>query len=569
MQAINRTINRPGENSVSAVLDYIVIGSGFGGSVSAMRLAEKGYRVLVLERGKRYRDQDFPKSNWRIWKFLWLPKLRCFGIQQITMLNGVMIYHGCGVGGGSLVYANVMMEPDAKMFEAPAWSHLADWKTVLRPHYDTAKSMVGVTPNPRLWPSDVALQQIADERGQGHTFGPTEVAVFFGESGQEGELVPDPYFDGLGPARRGCTHCGACMIGCPHNAKNSLVKNYLFFAKKWGATIKAEAEVVDIRPLPDNQPDGARYEVVYRSGTAWLFKPKRTVRARNVVVSAGAIGTLKLLFHCRDVTCSLPGLSPRLGHNARTNSESLLGVMALGKQTNYSEGVAITSVFHPDDVTAVEPVRYPEGSSFMQLMTAPLIKAGDRGIAVRFWLAARGFLRHFGEYLRTRMFVNWARNTTILLVMQTTDNLMRLRLGRSVWTLFRRGLIVEHDDANPIRAEIPVGHEVTLAFAEKVDGVPAGSFNESLLNIPSTAHILGGVPFGRDADEGVVGLNCEAHNYPGLYVVDGSIVPANPGMNPSLTILALAEYAMSLVPPKDEKHQKPIGRQRETEADLI
>jgi cholesterol oxidase len=411
--------------------------------------------------------------------------------------------------------------------------------------------MLGVTLNPRPCPADEVLQQIADDMGRGHTFRPTEVAVFFGEPGREGELVPDPYFDGEGPPRKGCIHCGGCMLGCRENAKNTLVKNYVHFAEKWGATIRPEAEVVDVRPLPDGQPDGARYEVVYRSSTAWPFKRRRTVRTRNVVVSASTPGTLKLLFHCRDVSRSLPRLSPRLGDDVRTNSEALLGVMARSDDVDYSEGIAITSIFQPDDVTAVEPVRWPEGSSFVRMLGAPLIEAGERGILARFLLATHEIMVSFRDVIRA-ILANFARNTTILLVMQTEDNLMQVRMGRSVWTLFRRGMVARHDDENPIRAEIPIGHEVTRAFAAKIDGIPAGTVSETLLNTPSTAHILGGVPFGRDADEGVVDLNCEVHNYPGLYVVDGSIVPANPGINPSLTITALAEYAMSHVPPKGE-----------------
>jgi len=528
------------------VFDFVVIGSGFGGSVSAMRLAEKGYRVLVLERGKRFRDEDFPKTNWNIWKYLWLPALRCFGILQMAQLNGVMVMVGSGVGGGSLMYANVMMEPDAEAFDAPAWSRLADWKTLLRPHYDTAKRMLGVVPNLRHWPADEALRQVAGDMGRGHTFRPTEVAVFFGEPGWEGELVPDPYFDGQGPARKGCIHCGGCMVGCRENAKNTLTKNYLYFAEKWGARIEAEAEAVDIRPLPEGQPDGARYEVVYRNSTAWLFKPRRTVRARNVVVSGSTVGTLKLLFHCRDVSRSLPKLSPRLGDCVRTNSEALMGVMARGKQKDYSEGIAITSIIQPDEVTVIEPVRWSEGSSLAKLLSAPLVEVGERGLLGRFLLVLRKDVIRFGDVVRA-VLANWARRVTILLVMQNEDSLMQLRLERNLATLFRRRLSARRDAANPIQAKIPIGHQVTRAFAEKVNGIPASTLSEIVLNVPSTAHILGGVPFGRDADEGVIGLNCEAHNYPGLYVVDGSIMPANPGINPSLTIVALAEYAMSQV----------------------
>ncbi len=527
--------------------DFVVIGSGFGGSVSAMRLTEKEYRVLVLERGKRFRDDDFPKTNWNVWKYLWLPALRCFGILQMAHLNGVMVMAGSGVGGGSLMYANVMMEPDAEVFDAPAWSRLADWKTILHPHYETAKRMLGVVPNPRRWPADEVLRQVAYDMGRGHTFRPTEVAVFFGEPGQEGELVPDPYFDGQGPARKGCIHCGGCMVGCRENAKNTLTKNYLYLAEKWGAEIQAEAEVVDVRPLPEGQHDGARYKIVYRSSTAWLFKPRRTVRARNVVVSGSTVGTLNLLLHCRDVSRSLPKLSPRLGDNVRTNSEALMGVMARDKQEDYSEGVAITSIIQPDEITSVEPVRWSDGSSLTNLLAAPLVEVGGRRLMGRLLLMLRQDLAGLSDVMRA-ILAGWTRRVTVLLVMQNKDNLMQLRLERSLRTLFRRRLSAKRDTEHPVQAKVPIGHTVTRAFAEKMNGIPVSTLSEILLDVPSTAHILGGVPFGRDADEGVIGLNCEIHNYPGLYVVDGSIVPANPGINPSLTIVALAEYAMSQLP---------------------
>jgi cholesterol oxidase len=540
--------------------DYVIIGSGFGGSVSAMRLAEKGYSVLVLERGKRYRDEDFAHSNWIVWKYLWVPAARCFGILQISPFRDVFVLHGSGVGGGSLGYANVLMVPDEKLFAAPAWRHLADWEAVLRPHYDTARRMLGVTCNPRLWPADETLKEIAGELGMGHTFQPTEVGTFFGEPGKE---VPDPFFGGEGPARAGCIHCGGCMVGCRHNAKNTLVKNYLYFAEKRGAQVRPECEVRDIRPLPEGQPDGARYEVSYRSSTAWLFRPERTGRARNVILSAGALGTLRLLFRCRDVTRSLPNISPRLGDMVRTNSEALLGATNRRLTTDYSEGVAITSIFKPDAVTHIEPVRYPAGSDLMRLLAGPLISSGSNILARFFKSAAEVFL-HPLDFVKVHILPGWARRSTILLVMQTEDNRIKLRLGRSLFTLFRRNLVSLPDEEQTIPSKIDVGHEVTRAFAKKTDAVPLGSINEGLFNIPLTAHILGGCPFGRDDKEGVVDLNCQLHNYPGLYTVDGSIVPANPGVNPSLTITALAEYAMSCVPPKEGRlrREKLLGVSR-------
>ena len=523
--------------------DFTIIGSGFGGSVSALRLAEKGQRVLVLERGKRFRDQDFARSTWQVRRYIWAPLLRCFGILQVSLLNGVMVLHGSGVGGGSLGYANVLEIPDDRLFEHPGWRRMADWKKVLQPHYETVCRMLGVAVNPRLWPADRLLEEIGAREQPPRPVEPTRVGVFFGEPGK---TVPDPYFDGAGPPRAGCTHCGGCMVGCRFNAKNTLVKNYLHLAEQRGVEVRAEAEVVDVRPLPAGQPDGARYEVVYRSATALFGRRTRVVRTRNVVFSAGVLGTLRLLLRCRDETGSLPGLSQRLGEDVRTNSEALLGALARDDKTNYSEGVAITSVLHADEVTRVEPVRYPDGSSLMRFLSAPLVSAGGR-IPVRALKIVENILRHPVDFLRSHLLPGWARRTTILLVMQTLDSRMRLRLGRSFLTAFRRGLISEPDPEHSCPARVDIGHRITRDFAERTGGIPLGSLGENLLNMPTTAHILGGCPMGRDAKEGVVDVSCRVHGYPGLYVVDGSIMPANPGINPSLTIAALAEYAMSRI----------------------
>lgn len=531
--------------STSETFDYVVIGSGFGGSVSAMRLTEKGYRVLVLERGKRFRDEDFAKTTWNIRRYLWMPVARCFGILQISPFRDVFVLHGSGVGGGSLGYANVLMEPSDELFAAPAWHKFADWKSILRPHYDTAKRMLGVAPNPRLWPADNTLRLIAKDLGQEQTFQPTPVGTFFGEPGVE---VPDPYFGGEGPARSGCIHCGGCMVGCRHNAKNTLVKNYLHFAEKWGAQVRAECEVRDIQPLPAGQADGARYAVVHRSSTAWRKGKPTVVRARNVVVSAGTLGTLRLLFRCRDITRSLPGISRRLGDIVRTNSEALLGVVNRSLKTDYSQGIAITSIFNADAVTTIEPVRYSAGSDLMRFLAGPLLDSGTFG--QRLLKSARDIVRRPADFMRTHVLPGWAKRTTIMLVMQTEDNRISVRLGRSLTTLWRRGLVSQPDAEHSIPTSIPIGHEVTKRFAEMTNGIASGTINEALLNIPMTAHILGGCPFGHDAREGVVDLDCQVHNYPGLYVVDGSIVPANPGVNPSLTITAMAEHAMSHVADK-------------------
>ena len=526
-----------------SVYDYVIIGSGFGGSVSAMRLREKGYSVLVLERGKRFEDHDFPKSNWNLPKYLWLPALRFFGIFEMTFMNGLLALHGSGVGGGSLMYGNVLIEPNDRLFAAPSWKHLNDWKHELRPHYDTAYRMLGVARNPRLWPADDKCREIAEELGRGDSFEPLPVGVFFGE---ENTTIPDPYFGGEGPARTGCNFCGGCMVGCRYNAKNTLPKNYLYFAEKNGAKVIPEVKARDIQPLPAGQTDGARYEVIYSSSTAFFMRPKSRVRARNVIVSAGTIGTLELLFHCREITKSLTQISPRLGERVRTNSENILGVTARGRDVDFSKGIAITSIFSADEVTRVEPVRYSDGASFIRAMTAPLIEGAD-SIAGRMFKTLWEIIRHPLDFMYGKFFSRWARYTTILLVMQTEENLTRMRLGRSFFTFGRRGLVIKNDKEHSADS-LSLANVVTRAFADKVNGIPAAAFTDTLFNFPTTAHLMGGVPFGHDESEGVIDLNFEMFNYPGLFVVDGSVMPANPGVNPSLTITALAEYAMSKIP---------------------
>ncbi|MFC1936554.1 GMC oxidoreductase [Chloroflexota bacterium] len=540
--------------------DFVIIGSGFGGSVSAMRLAEKGYSVLVLERGKLYKDEDFAKSNWIFWKYLYNPALRSFGVFQISFLSGMLIMHGAGVGGGSLGYANVLMEPEDKLFEAPAWKDLADWKQVLRPHYEAAKYMLGVMTNPFLGPADKNMQIIAEQIGVQETFAPTEVGVFFGEPGTEGKPFPDPFYGGKGPERHACNYCGGCMIGCRYNAKNTLPKNYLYFAEKWGTEIRSEAQVTDIRPLPEGESDGARYEVEYQRSTALLFKGRQVVRAKNVVLSAGVMGTLKLLFHCRDTTKSLKDISPNLGRIVRTNSEALTGAIARKTDIDYSQGIAIGSIIKADEVTRIEPTRYPAGSGLIRLLAWPLLnsdKPALNRIAQLLWIIISRPL----DTIYGMLMPKWAERITILLTMQTEDNMMTVRYKRNLWSLFRKGLAAAGDDEFSVPTKIEIGHKVTHLLAEEMDGSPAGSIAESIFGMPTTAHIMGGCPMGHSAEEGVIGLDCQVFNYPGLYVVDGSIMPANPGINPSLTITALAEYALHQVPVKEGEKMtdKPLG----------
>lgn len=533
----------------STAYDYVIIGSGFGGSVSAMRLAEKGYSVLVLERGKRFKDEDFAESNWQFWKYLFNPALRSFGIFQMSLLNGMLILHGAGVGGGSLGYANVLMVPEDKLFANPAWSELADWKSVLAPHYATARRMLGVTPNPLLTHADHNLHQIALQLGAEHTFAPTEVGVFFGPEGEEAQEKPDPYFDGAGPVRTTCQFCGGCLVGCRYNAKNTLPKNYLYFAEQLGVEVRPEAQVADIQPLAEGQPDGARYALEYFNPTRLFNKSRTKVRARNVIVAAGVMGTLKLLFRCRDVTGSLPDLSPALGNQLRTNSEALTGATAYRDETDFSNGIAISSVFQADPTTRVEPVRYPAKSGLIRLLAWPLIES-ERPALQRLGQLIKRLVTRPRDLFASLFKPKWSERTTILLTMQTEDNMVNVRLGRNPWTFFRRGLVFEKGHRESVPAKIEIAHKITHQLAKRMDGAPVGSVAETVLGMPTTAHLMGGCPIGRDAKRGVVGLDFQVFNYPGMYVVDGSIMPANPGINPSLTITALAEYAMSQIPPR-------------------
>ena len=527
---------------MTQVYDYVIIGSGFGGSVSAMRLTEKGYSVLVLEKGKRFNENDFAKSNWQYWKYVWMPAIRAHGILQISILKGAMVLHGAGVGGGSLGYANVLEIPTDQTFATPAWNQNVKWGETLKEHYATARKMLGAARNPKLWKADDLLKQMAEERGMGHTFRATDVGAYFGESGV---TVPDPFFGGDGPERAGCQHCGGCMVGCRHNAKNTLPKNYLYFAEKNGAQVKAEVEVTNVKPSSIN---GSRYEITYHDSTK-LFKQKQTVHAKNIIFSAGVMGTIKLLLNLRDVKGSLPNLSRRLGHMVRTNSEALLGSVARNSDINYSEGVSISSIYNHDEITRIEPVRYPDGSSLMRFLAGPLIDT-DVSVPIRllkfFWWA----LTHPLDFLKSLFLSGWAHNVTILLVMQHADNRMRFRTGRSVFTLFRTGMVADEEPGYKINAQVEGSHELTREFAKRTNGIALGSIGENLLGLPTTAHILGGAPIGKNADEGVVNENFEVHNYDGMYIIDGSIMPANPGVNPSLTITALAEYAMSKIKPK-------------------
>lgn len=514
-------------------VDFAIVGSGFGGSVSALRLAEKGYRVLVLEKGRRFAPEDFPRSNWNVRRWLWMPRLGFRGPFQMTFFRHLTALGGVGVGGGSLVYANTLPTPRDEFFFAPTWSHLADWKRELAPHYATALRMLGATENPHLGPADEALRAIGRELGRDDGFRGVRVAVFFGEPGQ---VVPDPYFAGEGPPRAGCTLCGGCMIGCRHGAKNSLDRNYLWLAERRGARIEPDTEVTWVRPLA-----GGGYEIEVRQGPSRLRRRRGRYTAGNVVFAGGVLGTVPLLLKLRASPDGLPRLSPRVGDRVRTNSEALFGVTTLRKDLDVSRGVAITSILHTDDHSHLEPVRYPAGSGFFRLLMAPLV-SGDRA-PVRLLRTFAAFARHPLRHLRAYLVRDFARATVILLFMRTLEGTLRLRLAAG-------GRLASALAAGPApTANMPEVVDLARRMAEHVDGVPGTLVTETLMGTPTTAHVLGGACMGATPDEGVIDARHRAFGYDGLYVVDGSAVSANPGVNPSLTITALAERAMSFVPP--------------------
>ena len=511
-----------------ASFDFVIIGSGFGGSVSAMRLAQKGYRVAVLEAGKRWRAADFPRTNWNAFKYLWAPRLRCFGIQNITLLKGVMVLHGAGVGGGSLVYANTLMRPEDQVFDDPSWGTAVAWRSELGAHYETARRMLGVTLNPALEAGEEALRRVSARMGAEASFHATEVGVYFGKPGAR---VPDPYFSGAGPARTGCTLCGGCMVGCRFGAKNTLDQNYLYFAEQWGARVLPETRATRIVPR-----DGG-YEIETESSTAWLMRGRRRLRAARVVVAAGVLGTVELLLKNRDVHRTLPNLSGRLGDQVRTNGESLLGATSFDAHRDLARGIAIGAAFHPNSLTKIESVRYPRGSGAMRLLGIPLTPDGS-------WLTrplklAWRVLTRFLSILRLWAVLDWARSTVILLVMQTIDQHLRLRLGRSLLT--RRPRLQGAPTDKPVPSYLPVAQEAAQILAEEIDGEPQNIVSEVLLRTPATAHILGGCAIATTAETGVIDARHEVFGHPGLYVCDGSVIPGNLGVNPSLTITAIAE----------------------------
>ncbi|RSN28489.1 cholesterol oxidase [Amycolatopsis sp. WAC 01416] len=518
--------------------DVLVIGSGFGGSVTALRLTEKGYRVGVLETGRRFADDEFAKTSWRLRKYLWAPKLGCYGIQRLTLLKNTFVLSGAGVGGGSLVYANTLYQPPDTFYEDPQWAHITDWKAELAPHYDQAGRMLGVVENPLVTPADRVLREVAEDMGIADTYRPTPVGVHFGKRDV------DPFFGGEGPSRKPCTHCGECMTGCRVGAKNTTVKNYLYLAEKAGAEVHPLTTAVSVRPI-----DGGYAIDTVRTGR-WVRKRKRTFTASEVVFAAASLGTQRLLHSLKD-SGTLPELSPRLGLLARTNSEAVLAARSLRKDTDFTRGVAITSSIHPDAVTHVEPVRYGKGSNFMGLLTTVLVDAepGKR----RWVLGARELWRNRRRLVRLHNPRRWSERMVGLLVMQTLNNSVTTYTKRG---LFGRRMTTKQGVGEPNPEWIPAGHEVTRRVADKIGGLAQGAWTD-LANIPITGHFIGGCAIGDSAETGVVDPYQRVYGYPGLHIADGSAISANLGVNPSLTITAQAERAMSLWPNKGEADPRP------------
>lgn len=526
------------------IYDYIIIGSGFGGSVASLRLVEKGYQVLTLEQGKRHQAGDFPKSNRNLRRYLWIPSLRFFGFQKLTFYKKASILSGVGVGGGSLVYANTLYIPPDEFFHYSNWSTFGDWKEVLRPFYERASFMLGREKYNRLNKEDHLLREVSKDLNAHSTFD----SVYVGVNLADPEKESDPYFNGLGPLRKGCAECAGCMVGCRENAKNSLDKNYLWFAEKLGLTILPETKAYRI-----SYREGL-YQVETRRITSF-FRKKQIFQARGIVVAAGTLGTLELLLKQKYRYRTLPLLSDRLGHEVRTNAETLCAVS--GAPVKLNNGLAITSVFSPDQHTHVEIVKYPDRSDAMKWFFGLSVN-GARSPFGRTWKLVIKTIKQPGLFFKTLLSTRWPTHMVIFLVMQTLDNAMKI-----IWknTLFGGKISIINSGMKKVPAYIPVGQEVMEKYAQKVEGIPQNILLEVLFDRPTTAHILGGCPMSASRESGVVDASLKVHGYPNFLITDGSVIQGNIGVNPSLTIAAMTEYAMSRLPGKNGKPVQEISTQ--------
>jgi cholesterol oxidase len=527
--------------------DFIVIGSGFGGSVSALRLIEKGYRVAVMEMGRRWTPQDFPHTSWSIHRWFWRPKLALRGFFNMRFFRHATIFHGCAVGGGSITFAGTLLTPPAKVWETGSWTGLADWKAEMPRHYQTATHMLGVRENKILGPADQLLKRTAEATGSGHTFYRTDVAIFQPADGEPGgKTFPDPFFGGEGPERTTCTACGGCMMGCRFGAKNTLDLGYLYLAEKRGAQVFPETRVVNVRPLGGSSDGSAGYEVWTVKSTAWIRRQPRRFSCRGVVFAASSLGTMELLFHLKD-RGSLPAISKQLGKHVRTNSESLIGARIPRCREDLSQGIAIGSGVYIDEHTHIEAVRYPSGSDAMSFMTTILTDGHPGPRRILLWLknVAASLMRHPVKTLRMLQPWGWARESVILLCMQAVEGHIEMRWQRPWFWPFRKFLVSRGDK---VPTYIPKANEFAKKFAQIGGGIAMSMLPEILFNIPGTAHCIGGCVIGDSPQRGVVDERHRVFGYRNMYICDGSVVAANLGVNPSLTITALAERAMSFIP---------------------
>ena len=517
--------------------DYIIVGSGFGGSVSALRLSKKGYKVLVIEKGKWFKAKDFPKTNWNFRKWLWLPSLHFFGIMKLTVFRHVAVLSGTGVGGGSLVYANTLPIPKSTFFKTGSWSKLHDWENELAPYYQEALRMLGATKTPKMFDGDLALKKVAQNLGMEHKFDATNVAIYFGE---ENVTKDDPYFDGMGPSRTGCNYCGACMTGCRNNSKNTLDKNYLYLAQKYGAEILAENEVYDVSPI--KTADGANgYEISIKTSTKFFTK-KKEIKCKSVIFAGGVLGTIGLLLKLK--TDSLPNISDRLGQDIRTNNETLVSVSSLEKDKNFSKGVAIGSILDTDENSHLEICRYSEGSNAWKLIHFPYVTGSN--VFSRLAKVVVSLITSPIKYFKTYFINSWAKKTVVLLFMQTLDSTLRFK--RNMFG-FMSSTVSTGKKPTPF---IPESGKLVSEYSKAINGVSTSFALETIAGIPSTAHILGGAVMAENPIEGVIDRDNKVFGYEGLYIIDGSMISANPGVNPSLSITAIAERAMDQIPNKSE-----------------
>lgn len=525
--------------------DYIVIGSGFGGSVSAFRLTEKGYSVGVMEMGKRWTSQDFPKTNWDARRWMWMPSLKMHGFYSMRLFRHVMVLSGNAVGGGSITYANALLVPPDTVWDEGSWAGLQDWKQVMPRHFAMAEKMLGVTDNQLLGEADFRLKRMADQQGVGHEFHHGRVATFFPPQGEPGgRSYADPYFDGEGPERGTCIGCGGCMVGCQHNAKNTLDKNYLYLAEKRGARVFAETKVVDVRPLNGKEDGSDGYEVFTERSTAWFDKQPRSFRCRGVIFAASSLGTMELLFRLKD-SGSLPRISDDLGKRVRTNAESLLGVRFPAKDKSMSPGVAGGASVYIDARTHIGAVRYPEGSDATGLMMTLMVSGRAGWIRILTWLWT--LLTHPIKALRVHNPIGFARQTILFVVMQTVDSFINMQFKRRWYSPFGKQL---RSDGDPIPTSIPEANAFLEKGAKALGGIPVTLLTEILFNIPTTAHCMGGCAMADSPERGVMNYQNRVFGYQNMLVCDGSMLSANLGVNPSLTITALTEHAMSHIPAK-------------------